>query len=205
MATTKQTKPTKRPRRIYYGPPGAETSMWWTVRVSPAKEDVTLEGSIDDLLSSTSHTTIGCAISLMGKREKSKFPHPVVIVAVTKSTMLVVDKKNASGQPNHAVEYYHDYSYLVGLNDLDDAERAKAIKVLSKDHPELLEQKFKFRAPGKKKWNSIGGANNPSPKPPTGRNTAVVHRGALERAVRSGLIGKAAAKQLADVAEAAGA
>lgn len=39
-------------KRIYYGAPGAETSRYWTVEVSPATQEVSINGNVLDALKS---------------------------------------------------------------------------------------------------------------------------------------------------------
>jgi hypothetical protein len=90
---TKSSKPhrsVRKLRRIYYGPPGKETSMWWTVQVSAATKTVTINGNVLHALKALAGVTVGCAFSRMAADEANRdcFPHPVYLAAFTKSTAI---------------------------------------------------------------------------------------------------------------------
>src|ERR1700758_2547003 len=112
-------KMSRRTRRIYYGPPGAETSLWWSVKVSDARKPVTVNGNVLHALKGHPGVTIGCGLSNMAidKANAAAFPHPVHLASFTKSTAMIVDRLNKDGSPAHAVLYGHSYGHITDRND----------------------------------------------------------------------------------------
>src|SRR4051812_47105024 len=107
----------KRTARIYYGVnPASGDALFWTVRVTDAKEPVTLNGSVLDALNGQRGSVIGCHLSNCAMRNANQFPHPCKFAAFTKATALVVTKI-AGGKPTEAIRYRHAYGRLVDLND----------------------------------------------------------------------------------------
>jgi hypothetical protein len=119
-------------------------------------------------------------------RNRTVFPHDVFFASFTKRTCWLVDKIT-NGQPSHAVRYEHWYGSLVDLNDTDIKKAAVKMR------PELAERQFVLRKPYKKN-NKYGGSV------PQGRTTnervAIVPKGALARARKTGLITADLASQI---------
>src|SRR4051812_938497 len=107
----------RRTKRIYCGPPGREREKWWDVEVSPAKADIAVNGNVLDALRLFPGVTVGCALSNVAKSNAEAFGHPVHLVSVTRSTLLVVDKLNRQGHPCHAIQYAHSYGHITDKND----------------------------------------------------------------------------------------
>lgn len=188
----------KRSRRIYCGPPGKETSVYWTVKVSDAKQDVTINGSLKDALLGAEGSTVGCAISNVGFSNRDEFPHPCYLVSVSKRVAYVVDKLDKAGQPCHAVEYHHSYGRITEENDKG------TLKQLVKEKPQIMERPFTLRTPPpstkkKKKQSYYTGERSPSGAKP--RGATFVHRGALARATLAGRVSAPVAAQLMAVAK----
>lgn len=176
----------RRTSRIYYGGEGRELERWWTVRVTDAKRDVTVNGNAAQALAAYQGVTIGCAVSnvVIQPDNAKTFPHPVLLVAVTKSSVLVVDRLNRSGQPSHAVRYHHNYGHIVDRNDRG------TLKKMVAENPSIMERAFTLRVPRKFRSGEW-------PDRKSGRKTVrTVYRGALRRAIEAGLISEAASNQL---------
>ena len=188
----------KRSRRIYCGPPGKETSVYWTVRVSDAKKSVTINGSIKDALQGAEGSTVGCAISNVGFSNRDGFPHPCYLVSVSKRVAYVVDKLDKAGQPCHAVEYHHSYGRITEENDKG------TLKKLVREKPEIMERPFTLRPPSpstKRKHGPshfTGERTAPGQKP---RGATIVHRGALARAELAGRVSAPVAAQFMAIAK----
>lgn len=184
----------KKTARIYYNEPGMEP-LWWTVEVSDATRPVKAESTLADALKGVPGCTIGCHLSNTVKRNSSRFPHPVILAAVTKNAMLVVDRFK-KGEPCHAWRYVHHMGKLVDLNDTDKTKRV--IKAM----PKLAERELTFHPPHKRyarpqsegvrpRGNLPGNVGNVvGPKSPR------VVKGALQRAVKAGLIAAPVARAL---------
>lgn len=179
-------------RRIYYGPPGKETSLWWTVRVTDARKNVVVNGALVHAIKGRAGVTIGCALSntTFDRKNAKAFPHPVYLSVFTKSTALIVDKLGPNGSPSHAVRYGHSYRWVTDANDTG------TLKKLAKEDPDLMQRPFLLRPPRV----SRKGPHYADPKPgPRGSRASVVPaeaRGALARAIKAGRMSKAAAAQL---------
>lgn len=174
--------------RIYYGPPGAETSMYWTVAVTDARREVTVDGTVAAALKANPGETVGCALSNIGMDSAKNFDHPVYFVSVTASTVLVVDKLSKNGTPVHAMRYGHGYHKLIEANDNG------TLKELVKTTPELIERPFVLRAPRKRPTGPHAGHKRVA-TPGAGQHTLHLH-GALKRAVKANRISAAVADQL---------
>lgn len=174
--------------RIYYGPDGHETSMWWTVPVTDAKTPVTINGTVAAALRAHPGVTVGCALSLTGMDDADQFGHDAFLVSVTKSTMLVVDRLAKDGSPAHAIRYGHNYGNIVERND------DGTLKELVKTNPQMMERPFHLKPPRKRPTGPHGGHKHGA----SGHSTrSFVHlHGALDRAVKAGRIGKTVAMQL---------
>lgn len=162
--------------RVYYGTD--KVKLFWTVVVSDAKKNVTIDGSLLDAITGKKGQTIGCHMSNCAMRNQAAFPHPVVLAAFTKRSALIVDKI-VKGQPAHAIRYHHKYSWLVNLNDTDSE------KSIIKMHPELVERQFTLQTPWKNPTRAGRGITKGKI---SGVKMAKVPRGALARAKRAGLI-----------------
>jgi hypothetical protein len=183
-------------RRIYYGPPGHERSAYWTVRVTRAKNPVIINGSVMHALKAYAGVTIGCALSYVATDPKNKnsIPHKVYIASATKSTMLLVDKLKRNGEPMHAVWYAHSYPWIVEWND------AGTLKQLVKEDPSIMEREFTLRPPRRARIGGGEGGGQHDGGGGKGASVAIVHRGALARAVKAKLIGEHVAEQMTQVA-----
>lgn len=179
----------RKPRRIYYGPEGHETSLFWSVRVSEATQPVTINGSILHALKGYSGMTVGCGLSNMAvdKENAKAFPHPVFLASFTKTTAMIVDKLKPDGSPAHAVLYKHSYEHITDNND------SGTLKEMVLEDPSIIERSFTLRVPRKRGKTLHGQAKK---NPDTGSKRNFVPRGALARAVKAGRIGKHVAKQL---------
>lgn len=137
----------------------------------------------------------GNALSFAGMDNARQFPHPVKLVAFTKSTALVVDKLKKDGSPSHAILYAHSYGRFVERND------DGTLKKLVKDDPEIMERPFTLRPPRKQPPSGRTAGQTPADKKGQSDHArAFVPRGALARAVKAGRIGKNVAEQLSEVA-----
>lgn len=179
--------------RIYYGPEGRETSLWWDVRVRDAKTNVEMKGSTYHALLGLSGRTIGCALSNVAFDEKNRrlFPHGCHLVYVVKSRVIVIDSLKRNGTPKTGVRYNHSYRRIVDAND------DKTLKKMVRENPDLMERPFTLLAPRKRSKASLQ-KGAPGHAPGTTRKSSRVFmpRGALARAVKAGLISKAAVSQL---------
>lgn len=194
MTKRKKTKRHVRTKRIYYGPEGHETSMWWTVRITDAKHPVTINGTAAAALRAHRGVTVGCALSETARECAKDFGHPVFLVSVTKSTLLAVDQNHKDGSPAHAIVYGHSYSNIVEDNDTGK------LKKLVKDNPEIMERPFNLRPP-RRRPRERGTHDKGTPDNRAHDRRAYVPKGALARAVRAGRIGKHVAQQLEAVAQ----
>ncbi len=166
--------------RIYYGPPGREKSLWWTVPVRDAKTKVRINGTVADALSGAPGVTIGCHLSNAARNNATAFPHACVMVAFTRSRALAITKIRG-GQPKSCVRYEHSYKDIVELNDTDrNRDRIR-------QNPKLANREFVLRPPRKcPSRPSAGGEDRTGER--TGENHVRVWRGALKRAQDANLI-----------------
>ena len=185
------TKLKSKPRpttRVQYGT--GKVPLYWTVNVTDAKKDVTIDGTLMDALLGTPGETIGCHLSNCAKANADRFPHPFIVAGFTKSTCIVITKITG-GAPSHGKRYVHSYGTLVDLNDTDKTRR------MVQATPKLAERQFILRAPAgtarkgarhartvprderkQRGWNEKG----------TGEKRPAVPRGALARARKAGLV-----------------
>ncbi len=170
-----------RKRRVYFGPPGNEKDRWWDVNVTPAKEPVEVPGPLKQ---GRPGRMIGCGISTLGRNHPEAFPHPCLLVAVTTSGIMVVDKVRKNGDPSHAVLYKHPYGWFVLEND------HKNVAKIQKEDPNALAGPFFFSVPKRPGVSNPKGGH--SKKPPR----HYVPRGCLQRAKEAGFINAAAESQL---------
>jgi hypothetical protein len=187
-----------RTKRIYHGPPGAETSLWWNVKVTDAKVPVTINGDVMHALRSFPGVTVGCGLSNMAQDNARAFPHPVYLASFTKSGCLIVDKlsKSRGGYPVHAIRYRHSYGHITEAND------SGTLKKMAKDDPSIIEKPFTLHPPrGFTKSGKTAGQTPTHQRGLTDRAKAFVPRGALRRAVRAGRLHASVAQQLTDVAK----
>lgn len=183
-------------KRIYYGPEGRETSLYWTVKVTDAKKPVAVNGNILHALKGHAGVTVGCGLSNMAvdRANAKAFPHSVYLASFTKSTALIVDKLKADGSPAHAVRYAHSYGHITDRNDRG------TLKKMVKEDPTIIERSFTLRLPGKRPSSGKNAGKTTADKRGTGRAQAFVPRGALARAVKAGRIGRNVAEQISEVA-----
>jgi hypothetical protein len=99
----------KRTKRIYYGPVGHETEMYWTIEVSDAQSNVVINGNVLHALRAHRGMTIGCGLSRMAIDETNAaaFPHPALLASFTKATAIIMDKLKKDGSPAHGILYDH--------------------------------------------------------------------------------------------------
>lgn len=176
-----------RTKRIYFGPDGKETSMWWDVRYRDATSSVSLNGSLKHAIEGIAGKTVGCTMSNCAFDNAKAFPHPALLIVFTKSTCLVVDKLDKKGQPCHAVRYGHNYGRIVEANDKG------VIKKIVKDDPSYMDRKFTLTPPRVQRPTGPHGGHA---KRSERTNRTYTPRGALKRAVDAGLISKPVATQL---------
>jgi hypothetical protein len=188
MATKKQRR-RHQTTRIYYGPEGRETSMYWTVSVTDAKKTVVINGTTMAAMRAHRGVTVGCAFSMVAMDNEEQFGHPVYLVSVTKSTLLVVDRLHKDGSPAHAVRYGHSYGPIVAMND------SGKLKKIIKERPEIMERSFSLKPPRKRPTGSHDVPSNQA-RGDTPRRTYTHHQGALNRAVKAGRISVSAAEQM---------
>lgn len=166
--------------RIYYNEPGMPP-MYWTPKVTDAKKSVQIGSTLADALRGVPGCTVGCHISNTTTRNADKFPHAVLLVAVTKNSMLIVDQfKN--GEAFHAWRYVHRMGKLVDLNDTDKTKRV--IRAM----PRLAERMFTLYAPYKNPPRTVGGNTGGNIGNVVGPKSPRVVKGALRRAVKAGLV-----------------
>jgi hypothetical protein len=175
--------------KIYYGPEGRETTMYWTVSVTDAKKTVAINGTTMAALRAHRGVTIGCALSLAAMDDVEQFGHEVYLISVTKSTLLAVDRLHKDGSPAHAVRYGHTYGAIVDMNDTGK------LKKLVKERPEVMERSFSLRPPRKRPTGPHNVPINPA-RGDTPKRTYTHHQGALNRAVKAGRISPSAAEQM---------
>ena len=181
----------RRTKRIYYGPKGAELSRWWTVTISLAKEPVTITGKVIHALKGAPGVTIGCGLSNVACDNASAFPHPVKFASFTKSTCVIIDRFKRDGSPAHGVLYEHDYKHITDAND------GRTLKRMVRADPSIMEREFILQVP--RPFLPKPGRSNKPLKKGTGHGQSFIPRGALQRAVRAGLIGENVARQIEDV------
>jgi len=171
--------------KIHYGPPG-KSDLYWRVKISNASKSLVLSAKLFHALNGHAGSTIACAISNCAMEHKTLFSHPVHFVAVTKTRILVVDKLK-DGAPAHAVRYAHNRPDIVDIQDTKS-------KRFMKKHAALLEGDVTLSPPPVAKTRAGDGR---AKGPYNGRKRAFAHRGALQRAVRAGLISKPVAQAIA--------
>lgn len=176
--------------RIYYGPEGRETSMYWTVSVTDAKKMVAINGTTMAALRAHRGVTIGCALSMAGMDSAEHFGHEVYLISVTKSTLLAVDRLHKDGSPAHAVRYGHNYGDIVDMND------SGKLKQMVKERPEIMERSFSLKPPRKRPTGPHNVPGNQARGGSTPKRTYTHHQGALDRAVKAGRISPSAAEQM---------
>ncbi len=180
----------RRTKRLYYGPDEDPLSMYWTVTLSHARQDVTINGAVMDALRSQQGTTIGCSLSntATNKRNADAIPHPVFLAVMTKTRAYLVDKKWPDGSPKHAVEYAHSYGHITDRNDNG------TLKKMVLENPAIMERAFTLRVPPS--LSKVHPKRGDQGTGQGGRGQAILPRGALLRAQKAGFITKAAAEQL---------
>jgi hypothetical protein len=210
----------KHKARIYYGPPGNEKALYWEVKVTNATKQAVINGSTAHALAGHRGMTIGCALSNAAVDNAEAFPHDVFLAVVTKSTMLLVDKMGPNG-PTHAIRYGHKLAALVDANDKGTLktlvkerpeliEQAFVIGPPRKSgtiaHVAMTPSSSRRQGGDGGSEGSKGGDDGNAGDVGHGGGEAAqgghrgggskIHRGALGRAVRAGLIAKPVADQL---------
>lgn len=191
------TKRKRKTRRIYYGPPGKEKSLWWDVITRPAKKAVVVNGTALNALRGAAGSTIGCAMSNVAIGNMKAFPHKAFIASFDRSTALIVDRKRKNGTPYSAVQYEHSYKHITDAND------NKTLKKMVEENPAIMEREFTLRVPRKRKHKPGKNAGGHGRDRGHGmRGVSFIPRGALARAVRAGQIPEHVAQQIEEVANA---
>src|SRR5665213_2391650 len=95
-----------RTARIYYGE--KPMTLYWTVKVRDATRSSRINGTLAEALVGEPGRTLGCHLSVTAQDHPEAFPHPVLLVSITRSRALVVEKIT-KGKPSHAVKYAHNY------------------------------------------------------------------------------------------------
>lgn len=188
--------------RIYHGPPGRETSMYWTVKVSPAKQPVIINGDVAHALKSTRGVTIGCGLSNAAMANRDAFPHECYLASFVKTRAYIADRLKEDGTPGHCQEYRHHYGHITDAND------DGTLKKMVKENPGIMERAFRLDVPPKslagvkqsKPTSSSKKKHKPDVRQPSGDRNKLA-RGALRRAVKAGRIGAHVARQITDVAK----
>lgn len=179
---------------IDYGPPGREKKVRWPITVTDARRNVTITGNLAAALRAHPGVTIGCALSEFARENAEAFGHPVLLVSVNPSNMVVVDRQDRNGQPTHGVRYLHSYGRtIVDNNDTG------ALRALAREKPGLVERDFILRAP-KARRQVPGTHDHGNRANPSTTRRVFVPRGALRRAVKAGLIGEHVAEQMTRIA-----
>jgi hypothetical protein len=173
-----------RKQRIYYGRDKvSKQRLYYSVYVTDAPSTVKIDGQLLHAMMGTPGETIGCHLSNCGWHNRDVFPHPVVYMpSFTRSGCLVCDEIR-DGTLYHAFRYEHDYADLVDLNDMDKAKN----KI--QEHPELAERAYTLRAPKRKvkQGKRKSGKHHP-PTDPIPESAQKIPRGALRRAIASGMM-----------------
>ncbi len=153
----------------------------WMVPVSPASKKVTIQGKVEHFLNGIRGTTFGCGVSkCIGDPEnKTRFPHPVLMLPFVEKTNLFIVDKVRGGQPVHAIEYRHYVGHLIDMND------SKACKAMIKEHPEQVERAFTLYPA---RPSRPGQVTPPKTSNKTGQNTVFALKGSIKRAVNAGYI-----------------
>jgi hypothetical protein len=187
MAISADASKRRKFKKIFYGPPG-NTELFWKVKIKPATKPVRINGTLDHALSGLKGRTVGCHMSDCAMGNKSAFGHPVLMAVFTRKTCTIITKLR-DGKPDEAIEYYHDYSDLVMLNDKDEFK--KHIRA----NPHLANRTFILRPPEKIRPGRPGGVF-PRAAATTGSKRSYAPRGALKRAVDAGFVDIGVAKAL---------
>lgn len=174
MSRARKLAKSRRSAKIYFG-----RNLYWTVKVSDARQPVVIKGTVADALRGTPGETIGCHLSNCALRNSKAFPHPVELVAFTKTAAYAVDRFS-NGQAVHAVRYKHDYKDWVELNDKDKG------KTVIREHPEWAEREFVLKVP--RRHPSMAGSGRRGTDRDTGTRKPYVPKGALARAQAAGLV-----------------
>lgn len=194
------TKP--RTTRIFTGTP--EYPEYLRVKVIDAKEKLTINGTMADALMGRPGLTVGCQLSFCAQNNADAFPHPVIVVAVTKSTLLAVAelfnearrnkefKKHGFRIDGLAYKYRHSLGKWVKMNDTDKA------KATVKAHPELAERPFTLYPPTGPRLDQRKDRNRGNR---TGTKVPTIPAGALRRAVAAGLVNEGVAGVLEHIAK----
>ena len=194
MAKKRRKQATK---RIYYGPPGREKSIWWDITLTDARRNVVINGSVVHALRGIEGVTIGCGLSNVAVDNADAFPHAVHLGVFTKRTAIIINRLKRNGEPRSGVLYHHDYSHITDAND------DGTLKKMVKEDPSIMEREFILRVPrtSNRPSGKTAGKTPRERRGTTGHGETFIPRGALARAVRAGRVGAHVARQLTDVAK----
>jgi hypothetical protein len=172
-------------------------SLPLAVRISEAKQNVTLRGTIADAMAGLPGQSFGCHLSDTAVRNRKLFPHDVVLAAFYKSQAIIIDEIYSGGRraqaQAHGWLYEHSAGQWVDLNDEDKD------KNFVKEHPELEGKEFTLRVPRKRVPNGGGGGNRTALQPKRGSKEGFkLARGAMRRAEKAGLIDSGLRKVMID-------
>jgi hypothetical protein len=178
---------------IYYGPPG-NTEMKWKVKLENGKVDVNVDGHVFHALRTSAGSTFGCHLAncIMSAENRRRFGHPVLIASVNKQTLIIITKFTPNN-PNYdavGVLYHHRHGQFVDLNDTKEAKKRL------KEDPDYFEREFTFLAPRRHTSNPTGGHRATYAPVGEGSLRALAPRGALQRAVKAGIVAAPVARAM---------
>ena len=173
----------KRQKNLFVGNPDEPGSIVMKAVYTDAKEVVRITGEQKHALMADRGDPAYCAMANVIKGNGIKFPHPVLIPFVTKSSVYIVIGRRKDGVYK-AVRYGHSFGSSVDLNDVGYLRK----------HPELMEREFTLRPPRDRRGLVRSGDRSRIRKGDPRRPHAPW--GTYKRAVKAGLITSGVAKML---------
>lgn len=146
------------------------------VPVSDAKETVTLNRTVANVLAGTEGMSISCANADCALKSGA-FPHPVYMAAFSDNRAFVVDKLDKRGVPSHCVRYAHNEGEF--QKEYDPKGKQRLAKTSGVEKAFVLTPPPKRRAAGT--GVSHGGTSGPN-----GRAKRRELQGEVARALRAG-------------------
>jgi hypothetical protein len=172
----------KRQKNLFVGKPGKPGSIVMKAVYIDAKDVVRITGEQKYALMADRGDPAYCAMANAIKGNSDRFPHPILIPFVTKSSVYIVVGKRKDGIYK-AIRYGHNFGSSVDLNDVGYLRK----------NPALMEREFTLRPPRdrrglvrSKKYPHKGGDPR-TPQAPWGT---------YKRAIKAGLITSGVAKML---------
>jgi hypothetical protein len=167
------------------------------VKARNATTPLMVNGRVIDALHAARGVTIGCALSLMIRRE---LPH-VHFAQITARTAALVTKVNKFGQPTDAVVYKHNYQHITDKNDTG------TLKKLAVEQPGLMERTFTLYPPSDHRQRDQKKRGTGVPRGKANLNSGrsrIVLKGSARRARKAGFISKPVEKILEGAPRAVG-